>query len=75
MVSIKTTVSNLSNISSAAPLSDAFDIVRLKGLITCTTSLTFTQTLSPAKAILACLAILLDVRGSPSCVDGLVTSV
>ena len=41
MVSIKTTVSILSNISSAAPLSDAFDIVRQNGLIARITSLTF----------------------------------
>ena len=41
MVSIKTTVSILSNISSAAPLSDAFDIVSQKGLGAYITSLTF----------------------------------
>ena len=41
MKSIKTTVSILSKISSAASLADAFGLVRHKGLMTCLTALTF----------------------------------
>jgi len=63
MKSLKTTVSILSKLSSAASLADAFGLVRQKGLMPCLTSLTFyLQTFPPAKAIQACLAILLDVR-------------
>ena len=63
MKSLKTTVSILSKLSSAASLADAFGLVRQKGLMACLTPLTFyLQTLPPAKAIQTCLAILLDVR-------------
>ena len=66
MKSLKTTVSILSKLSSAASLADAFGQVRWKGLMPCLTSLTFhLQTFPPAKAIQACLAILLDVRAVP----------
>jgi len=63
MKSIKTTASILSKLSSAASLADAFGLVRQQELAACFISLTvFIQTLPPAKAIQACLAILLDVR-------------
>jgi hypothetical protein len=78
MKSIKITVSILSKISSTASLADAFGLVRQKALIACLTSLTSDlQTFPPAKAILACLAILLDVRAVLQfrCRYGLVTSV
>src|SRR5712691_6087161 len=58
MKSLKTTVSILSKLSFAASL------VCQKGLMACLTSLTSVyclQTFPPAKAIQACLAILLDV--------------
>ena len=41
MKSLKTTVSNLSKLSSAASLADAFGLVRRKRLMTCLTSLNF----------------------------------
>ena len=63
MKSIKTTLSILSKLSSAASLADAFRLVRPQELVACFTSSTvFLQILLPAKAIQACLAILLDVR-------------
>jgi len=63
MKSIKATISILSKLSSAASLADASGLVRQQGLVAWFTSLTvFLQTLPPAKAIQACLAILLDVR-------------
>ena len=63
MRSIKTTVSILSKLSSVASLVDAFGLVGQQELVPCFTFLTvFFQTLPPAKAIQACLAILLDVR-------------
>jgi len=63
MKSIRTTVSILSNLSSAHSLADVFGLVRQQDLMVCFTSLTvFLQTISPAKAIQASLAILLDVR-------------
>jgi len=63
MMSIKTTVSILSNLSSAHSFADVFGLVRQQDLMVCFTSLTvFLQTISPAKAIQASLAILLDVR-------------
>jgi len=59
MKSIKMTVSILSKIASV----NAFGLVRQKGLTACLACLTFyLQTTPPAKAIQACLAILLDVR-------------
>jgi len=62
MKSIKTTVSILLNLSSAHSLADVFGLVRQQDLVVCFTSLTvFLQTISPAKAIQASLAILLDV--------------
>jgi len=65
--SIKTTVSILTALSSAASLADAFSLVRQKLLTQCSTSLTgfVLQTFPPAKAVQACLAILLDVCPSP----------
>jgi hypothetical protein len=78
MKSIRMTVSILSKVSSAASLVDAFGLVRQKALITCLTSLTSDlQTFPPAKAIQACLAILLDVCAVLQfrCRYGLVTSV
>jgi len=63
MKSLKTTVSILSKLSSAASLAGAFGLVRQEELVACLTSLTvFLQTLPPARAMQACLAILLDVR-------------
>jgi len=63
MKSLKTTVSILSKLSSAASLADAFGLVCQQELVTCFSSLTvFLQTFPPAKAVQACLAILLDVR-------------
>jgi len=63
MKSIRTTVSILSNLSSTHSLADVFGLVRQQDLMVCFTSLTvFLQTISPAKAIQASLAILLDVR-------------
>jgi hypothetical protein len=41
MKSLMTTVSNLSKLSSAASLADAFGLVRQKRLMTCLTSLNF----------------------------------
>ena len=61
--SIKTTVSILSKLSSVASLVDAFGLVCQQELVACFTFLTvFFQTLPPAKAVQACLSILLDVR-------------
>ena len=77
MKSIRTTVSILFKISSTASLADAFGLVRQKVLASLT-PLTFDlQTFPPAKAIQACIAILLDVRVvlQFSCRYGLVTSV
>ena len=63
MKSLKTTVSILSKLSSAASLAGAFGLVHQKGLMACLTSLTFyLQTFPPIKAIQACLSVLLDVR-------------
>ena len=63
MKSIKMTVSTLSNLSSAASLADASEQVRQQEPVARFTSLTaLLQTLPPAKAIQACLAILLGVR-------------
>jgi len=65
MKSIKTTVSILSELSSARSLADAFGLVRQQDLVACFcfTPLTVSlQTLPPAEAIQACIAILLDVR-------------
>jgi hypothetical protein len=63
MKSLKTTVSILSKLSSAASLVGAFGQVRQRELLACFTSLTvFLQILPPAKAIHTCIAILLDVR-------------
>jgi len=63
MKSIKTTVSILSRLSSAAPPADAFGLVSQQELVACIYILTFfLQTLPPAKALQVCLAILLDVR-------------
>jgi len=63
MKSIKATISILTKLSSAALLTDAFGLVRQQELVVCFTSLTvFLQTLPPARAMHACLAILLDVR-------------
>jgi hypothetical protein len=63
MKSIKTTVSILSKLSSGATLVDGFGLVRDQELGACLTYLTvILQKLPPAKAIQACLAILLDVR-------------
>jgi hypothetical protein len=67
MRSLKATVSILSKLSSAASLVDAFGPVRQQELVACFTPLTgFLQILPPAKAIQACIAILLDVRAVPS---------
>jgi hypothetical protein len=62
MKSVKITVSILSNISSATSLADAFGLVRKKGHGMCYISEFYLQIFPPAKAIQACLAILLDVR-------------
>lgn len=75
--SIKTTVSILTTLSSAASLVDTFSLVHQKVLTQCSTSLTgfFLQTFPPVKAVQACLAILLDVCPSPgSYKDILLTS-
>ena len=65
MKSLKTTVSILSKLSSAASLADVFGFVRQQALVACFTSLTISlQVLPPAKAIQACIAILLDVRAA-----------
>ena len=64
MKSLKTTVSILSKLSFAASLTDVLGLVCQKRLMACLTSLTSVyclQTFPPAKAIQACLAILLDV--------------
>jgi len=61
MKSIKTTVSILSKLSSAASLADAFGMVCRQELAANFMSLTVCLQ-TPAKAIQACLAILLDVR-------------
>ena len=63
MKSLRTTVSVLSKLSSAGLLTDAFGLVCQQEPLACFTSLTvFSQIFSPATAIQACLAILLDVR-------------
>ena len=62
MKSIKTTVSILSEFSSAALPTDAFGLVRQQGLTRLTSLTVSLQTLPPAKAMQACLTILLDVR-------------
>ena len=65
MKSLKTTVSILSKLSLAASLADAFGPVRQQELVACFKSLTIPlQVLPPAKAIQACIAILLDVRAA-----------
>ena len=62
MKSLKTTVSILSKLSSAASLTDAFSLVRQKRLVALSHIPDFySQTFPPTKAIQACLAILLDV--------------
>ena len=61
MESIKMTVSILSKILSAASLADAVGLVRQKGSMSYISDF-YLQTFPPAKAIQACLAILLDVR-------------
>ena len=61
MKSLKRTVSMLSKFPSAASVTDAISLVRQKELMRCLTSDFYFQTFSPVKAILACLAILLDV--------------
>jgi len=61
MKSIKASVSILSKLSSAASLADAFGLVRQQELAANFTSLTICLQ-TPAKAIEACLSILLDVR-------------
>ena len=66
MRSIKATVSTLFKLSSATSLADAFGLVHQQELVAYFASLTgFLQALPPAKAIQACLAILLDVRAIP----------
>ena len=62
MKSIKTTVSILSEFSSAALPADAFGLVRQQGLTRLTSLTVSLQALPPAKAMQACLTILLDVR-------------
>jgi hypothetical protein len=62
MKSIKTTVSNLSELSSATSLADAFGLVRHSALTVSPTSNFDSQIFTPVKAIQTCLAILLDVR-------------
>jgi hypothetical protein len=62
MKSIKTTVSILSELSSASSLADAFGLVRHSALTVSPTSNFDSQIFTPVKAIQACLAILLDVR-------------
>ena len=77
MKSLKTTVSILSKLSSAASLADAFGLVRQKALMACLTSLNFIYRHShlPRRFRLALLSYLTYVPFSSSYVDGLVTSV
>lgn len=61
--SMETIVSILTPLSFAASLPDTIGLVRQEALISCFASLTmFIQTFPPAKAIQACLGVLLDVR-------------
>ena len=61
MKSLKMTVSNLSNLLSATPLTEDFGLVRQKRLMACLPSDFYLQTFPLAKAIQSCLIILLDV--------------
>jgi hypothetical protein len=75
MKSLKTTISILSKLSSAASL--AFGLVRQKGLMPCLTSLSFINRHShlPRRYRLVSLSYLTYVSFSSSYVDGPVTSV
>jgi hypothetical protein len=59
--SIKTIVSVLATLSASTSLGDALDLVRQTALITLPYPSLFLQKIPPAKALLAALAILLDV--------------
>jgi hypothetical protein len=59
--SINTIVSVLTTLSATASLGDALGLVRQTALITLPYPLLFLQKISPTKALLAALAILLDV--------------
>jgi hypothetical protein len=61
MISIKTIVSNLTTLSAMASLGDAVGLVRQKALIGLRHLNQFLQKIPPSKAILAALAILLDI--------------
>jgi len=62
---METIVSILTPLSFAASLPDTLGLVRKDALMSCFTSLTvFIQSFPPAKAIQACLSVLLDVRAS-----------
>jgi len=76
MKSIKTTVTILCEISSAASLADAFGPVRQKGLMTCLTALTFFYRHSHLRRRyrLVSLSYLTYVPFFSSYEDGLVTS-
>ena len=77
MKSLKTTLSILSKLSSAASLADAFDLVRQKALVVCLTSLTIIYRHShlPRRYKLVSQSYLTYVLFSSSGVDGLVMSV
>ena len=61
MKSLKTIISILYQLSSTAFLADACGLVRQNGFMVCLMSDFYSQTFPPAKVIVVCLAILLDV--------------
>jgi hypothetical protein len=65
MTSIKSTIYLLSTLSTTAAFDWAIDMVRRPEVSTCSTSLTFFQTLSPENSFHAGLAILLAVCAFP----------